>query len=146
MYVRITDKHLIDALRDQEMVGNVRVAAFARQGATSASSSGSASGTSTSSEDDMPVSDHTVPAAELEKIGTLAQLKGMTWSKQNEADVVRLRPSLARSLSCSCQHSRHVVPVRRVCACSGLSVCERRVCIGARLVGQIGQASARAAW
>ena len=84
MFLRITDPSLIKELQKQELLGGVSLAAFARQGLTSQNSA------SSSDSDETPTSDHSVPADELEHIGTLALMKGMTWSTSDGHDVVWL--------------------------------------------------------
>jgi hypothetical protein len=82
--LRVTNQDLIKALKKQEMVGTVRLGAFAQIGQTSASIKHSSS-----MDEDAPTCDPDVPAEDLESIGTLAQLKGMTWSTQDNVEMVR---------------------------------------------------------
>lgn len=87
MYIRIENQPLIKALQNMEMLGTVTLAAFARQGQTSQNSP-----PMSGSDEDPPTSDSSVPADQLEEIGTLAQMKGMTWSTTDSGDnVVRVR-------------------------------------------------------
>ena len=83
LVLRVTNQDLIAALKKQEMVGTVRLGAFAQIGQTSATMKHSSS-----MDDDLPTCDPDVPAEELESIGTLAQLKGMTWSTQDNVEQV----------------------------------------------------------
>ena len=90
VYLRVTNEDLIAALKKQEMMGPVRLGAFAQRGQSSTSTIHSSS-----MDDDPPTSDPNIPAEELESIGTLAQLKGMTWSTQDNVEMVR-------RLRCTC--------------------------------------------
>jgi hypothetical protein len=86
MFIRVQDPLLIKELQNLEMLGSVSLAAFARQGVTSASN---AAASSSASEDEPQLSDHSVPADELEHVGTLAQMKGMTWSTSDGVETAR---------------------------------------------------------
>jgi hypothetical protein len=84
MYVRIDNPPLVNALQQMEILGTMSLAAFARKGQTSEDQP-----ESVASDYEPPTSDATIPADELEEIGTLAQMRGISWSKiEGGTDVV----------------------------------------------------------
>jgi hypothetical protein len=75
MFIRLENQPLIKILQELHLHGPVTVAAFARKGQTSQNQAVMAG-----SGDELPTT-HTTSADELEEIGSLVQMRGISWSK-----------------------------------------------------------------
>jgi hypothetical protein len=75
MFIRLENQPLIKNLQELHLHGPVIVAAFARKGQTSQNQAVMAG-----SGDELPTT-HTTSADELEEIGSLVQMRGISWSK-----------------------------------------------------------------
>jgi hypothetical protein len=91
MFLRIQDQAIIKALQNLETLGGVSLATFARKVLKSQNSN-------TSMHDDEPgllTSDLSTTPEEMEEVGTLAQMKGLSWSSTDGVETVR--PALHRA-------------------------------------------------